>query len=79
MLGERGIRMGRDLDLESRFVGGTDQASTSGAGTGPMAPGVGTLAPPAANRGWIDPEVFGDINHSMTVIHRGQGSFTDVV
>jgi hypothetical protein len=79
MRGERGVWMGRDLRGEDGLVGRPNQPDPSGTWARPMASGVGSLATPAANRGWIDPVQIGDINHSMTVIHCGQGSFTDVV
>ena len=77
--GERGVGMGRHLRGEGGLVGRTNQPDPSGTGARPMAPGLDALAPPAANRGWIDPVQLGDITHSMTGIHCGQGSFTDVV
>lgn len=76
---ERGIRMGRHLGEQGRFVGGTNQAGASWAWARPVRPGGGALAAPAANRGGIDPEHGGNVTHAMTGIHRGQGSFTDVV
>lgn len=79
MRGQRGVGMGRDLRGEGGLVGRTNQPDPSRTRTCPMAPGLSSLAPPTANRGWIDPVQLGNVNHSMTVIHRGQGSFTDVV
>lgn len=79
MPGERSIRMRNDLGLQGWFVGGTYQPGPSGTRASAMASGHGALAPPAAKRGWMDPVQLADITHSMTVIHRGQGSFTDVV
>lgn len=79
MRGERGVGMSGDLRGEGGLVGGTDQPDPSGTPACPIAPGLGALAAPATKRGWIDPVQLGNVNHSMTGIHRGQGSFTDVV
>lgn len=79
VLGQGRVRMRGDLRGERWLLGKTNAPASAGARTGPMAPGFGALAAPAPNRGWIDPEERGDINHAMTGIHRGQGSFTDVV
>lgn len=68
-----------DLSAQGRFVGGPDQPGPARTRAGTMAPGFGALAAPTANRGWIDLEVLGNVTHSMAGIHRGQGSFTDVV
>jgi len=37
------------------------------------------LAFPAANGGRVELEQASNVSHRMTGIHRGQGSFTDVV
>ena len=76
---QRRVRMRRHLGMQGGFVGGTNQAGPPGTWPGPMRAGHGALAAPAAKRGWIDPEELGNVTHAMTVIHRGQGSFTDVV
>lgn len=79
MLGERGIRMRGHLDAQRCLVGRTNASGPAGTGASPMRPALGALASPAPDRGWIDPEHGGDVNHSMAGIHCGQGSFTDVV
>ena len=79
MRGERRIWMGRYLLAQSGRVRGPNQPGPSGTRSGPMRAPLKPLAPPTSNRGWIDPEHGGDVTHAMTGIHRGQGSFTDVV
>lgn len=79
MRGQRGVWMGCDLRGEGRFIGRTNQPGSPRTWTGAMTPGLDALSLPATNRGWINPEHGGDISHTKPSIHRGQGSFTDVV
>lgn len=79
LLGQRGIGMSAHLRLELRLLGRSDAPGPPRARPNTPTAGQVALAPPTANRGWIDPIHGGDVSHAMTGIHRGQGSLTDVV
>ena len=79
VLGQRGIGMGVHLGMQHRPVGGAEQGRPARAGPGQAGAGAAPVAPPAVDRGGIVPEERGDVSHTVTAIHCGQGSFSDIV
>ena len=79
VLGQGGIGGGGELHPQRRLLISANQPGAAGAGLGQARASAGTLPQPPANRGGIVLEERGDVSHTMTAIHCGQGSFTDVI
>jgi len=81
VLGQGRIGMGGDLRPQGILLRGPDQRGPSRPGTDVTRAGLRAIAQPATNGGGGGGVLKerSDVSHGMAGIHRGQGSFTDIV